>query len=135
MLHFANIDRDKYFIPVSKEGKYRLVFSSTEGSISNGNVTAARKKGSSCAIRVQLPALSARIWQFIPFTAEEKAEISRREEERERKRREEAEARKKLKEERIRLRLSYRDELKAKIAAAEAGIRAGLEKKSKETKK
>lgn len=131
VLHFANIDRDKYFIPVTKEGKYRLVFSSTEGNIANGAVTAARKNGSACAIRVQLPALSARIWQFIPFTAEEKAEISRREEERERKRREEAEARKKLKEERVRLRLSYKDELKAKIAAVEAAVRTASEKKDK----
>ena len=94
-------------------------------------MTAARKNGSACAIRVQLPALSARIWQFIPFTAEEKAEISRREEERERKRREEAEARKKLKEERVRLRLSYKDELKAKIAAVEAAVRTASEKKDK----
>ncbi len=137
VFNFANADREKYFIGVEREGKYKEVFSSECGGACEGSIVAARKgktDGWQYNIRVHLPALSVKIFQYIPFSAEEKAEIKRREEERERKRREEEALRKKLKEERMRLRHSLKDELAKKIAAAEEAIANGSEQKGKKKK-
>lgn len=137
VFNFANVDRNKYFIGVDREGKYKEIFSSENGGLCEGSTVAARKgktDGWQYNIRLQLPALSVKIYQYIPFSAEEKAEIKRREEERERKRREEEAKRQKLKEERMRLRHSLKDELAKKIAAAEAAIASGSESKGKKKK-
>ena len=137
VFNFANVDRPKYFIGVDREGKYKEIFSSDNGGICEGSTVAARKgktDGWQYNIRVQLPALSVKIYQYVPFSAEEKAEIRRREEERARKRREEEAMRQKLKEERMKLRHSLKDELAKKIAAAEAAIASGSETKGKKKK-
>ena len=137
VFNFANADREKYFIGVDREGKYREIFSSENGGICEGPTVAARKgrtDGWQYNIRIQIPALCVKIYQYIPFSAEEKAEIKRREEERERKRREEEALREKLKAERNRLRHSLKDELARKIAAAEEAIAAGSEIKGKKKK-
>ena len=137
VFNFANVDRDKYFLGVDREGKYKEIFSSESGGVVDGPTTAARRSktdGRDYRIRLVLPALSAKVYLFQPFTAEEKAEIRRREEERARKRREEEERRKDLAAERSRLRESLKEELARKIRAAEQAIAAGSETKGKKKK-
>ena len=137
VFNFANAEREKYFIGVDREGKYKEIFSSECGGACEGSTVAARKgktDGWQYNIRLQLPALCVKIFRYVPFSAEEKAEIKRREEERERKRREEEALRKKLREERMRLRHSLKDELAKKIAAAEEAIANGSEQKGKKKK-
>ena len=137
VFNFADVERDKYLIGVDREGKYKEIFSSEAGGIFEGATVAARKgktDGWQRNIRVNLEALSVHIYQYIPFSAEEKAEIKRREEERERKRKEEEEMRARLKAERMKLRHSLKDELAKKIAAAEEAIASGSECKGKKKK-
>ncbi|MBR5420039.1 MAG: 1,4-alpha-glucan branching enzyme [Lachnospiraceae bacterium] len=134
VFNFANSEHSKYHIPVEKEGKYKLIFSSDNGGLTDGATIAARKKktaGRELCLRTSLSPLSVSVWQYIPFTAEESAEIRRREEERIRRRKEEESARKRLGEERARLRRNLKDELAKKIAEAEAAIAAGSEVKKK----
>ena len=134
VFNFADVERDKYLIGVDREGKYKEIFSSEAGGMTEGATVAARKgktDGWQRNIRVNLEALSVHIYQYIPFSAEEKAEIKRREEERERKRKEEEEMRARLKAERLKLRHSLKDELAKKIAAAEEAIASGSEHKGK----
>ena len=118
VFNFANKEYEKYEIRVPEDGKYRMVFSSVLSGPADGP-TAAAREGDQRHVKLTLAPLSMQIYQYIPYSGEEKAEIDRRRKEREKKLREEEKARKKLHEERSRIRAELKEELDKRLAAAE----------------
>ncbi|MBR1471122.1 MAG: 1,4-alpha-glucan branching enzyme [Lachnospiraceae bacterium] len=134
VFNFANAPYEKYRVGTAWEGKYHEVFTSEAGAVDGPTIAAHEGKadGQEMHIRVDLAPLSFRIFEYIPYSAEEKAEIRRREEERRARKAAEEEQRRRLTEERARIRSSLKQELEKKIAAAEAAIAGGSEYKAKD---
>ena len=137
VFNFANAAYEKFHVGAAKEGKYHEVFSSMAGDIDGPTIAAHEGKtdGHPWHIRVDLAPLSFRIFEYIPYSAEETAEIHRRIEERKARKKAEEEQRKQLIEQRAKIRQSLKEELSEKIAAAEAAIAGGSEHKKKKTTK
>ena len=137
VFNFANAAYEKFRVGAAKEGKYHEVFTSAAGAVDGPTIAAHEGKtdGHNLHIRVDLAPLSFRIFEYIPYSAEETAEIHRRIEERKARKEAEEEQRKQLIEQRAKIRQSLKQELSEKIAAAEAAIAGGSELKKKKTKK
>ena len=133
VFNFANTSYEKYHVGAAWEGKYHEVFSSAAGNVDGPTIAAHEGKTDGLAhhIRVDLAPLSFRIFEYIPYTAAETAEIHRRIEERKARKEAEEEQRRQLSIERAKIRQSLKQELVDKIAAAEAAIAGGSELKSK----
>ena len=136
VFNFANIAYEKYPVGAAKQGKYHEVFCQTAGIVDGPTIAAHEGKTDGCEyhIRVDLAPLSFRIFEYIPYSTEETAEIRRRIEERKARKAAEEEQRKQLIEQRAKIRKSLKQELADKIAAAEAAIAGGSERKSKKKK-
>jgi 1,4-alpha-glucan branching enzyme len=137
VFNFANVAYEKYRVGAAWEGKYHEVFCSAAGCVDGPTIAAHEGKtdGQERHIRVDLAPLSFRIFEYIPYSAEETAEIHRRIEERKARKVAEEEQRKQLIEERAKIRQSLKQELADKIAEAEAAIAGGSELKKKKTTK
>ncbi len=138
VVNFAGCMWENKLIGVPYDGKYKEIYSSSESGQSTKNVRARKETADlrENSVKINIPALSVNVYEYVPYTEKELSEMKAKEDEKLRKAEEARKQKELLKAKKAKIRASMKEELARKIAKAEEEIARGSElKKETKTKK